>query len=476
MFEPSDLRQIDETLFEIPPGTRPGGDHEMRVPARVFTRKELLEDITDDRSLDQLANVACMPGIVGWALAMPDAHEGYGFPVGGVAAFDTEDGVISPGGIGYDINCGVRLLRADVPLNEVKEKLEDVGRTMFEYVPTGVGRSGPLTLSNDEMDAVLRLGAGQMIDMGHGREDDLQNIESGGCFEDADPSLVSGNAKSRGMDQVGTIGGGNHFVEAGYIDRIFDEEAAADIGIAEGDVTVLIHTGSRGLGHQVATDWIKTMNGVMSDYDIDLPDRELACAPFSSTEGREYFGAMKAAANYAWANRQMVTEEVREAFGRVFARGDDEQAPDLQVVYDVAHNIAKVESYEVDGRDREVVVHRKGATRAFPGQPVLIPGSMGTASYVLQGDDGSMTKSFGSSCHGAGRRMSRTQARKETSAAIVRDELKEQGIVINASSNKGISEEAPLAYKDVDDVVNVVHEAGIARKVARLRPLAVIKG
>jgi len=384
--------------------------------------------------------------------------------------------VISPGGIGYDINCGVRLLRADVPLSEVKEKLEDVGRTMFEYVPTGVGRSGPLTLSNDEMDAVLRLGARQMIEMGHGREEDLDHIESGGIFEDADPSLVSDNAKSRGLDQVGTIGGGNHFVEAGYVDRIFDEEAAADIGITEGDVTVLIHTGSRGLGHQVATDWIKTMNGVMSDYDIDLPDRELACAPFSSTEGQEYFAAMKAAANYAWANRQMVTEEVREAFERVFARGDDEQAPELQVVYDVAHNIAKVAEYEIDGRHRDVVVHRKGATRAFPGQPVLIPGSMGTASYVLQGDEGSMTKSFGSSCHGAGRRMSRTQARKETSAAIVRDQLREQGIVINASSNKGISEEAPLAYKDVDEVVGVVDDAGIARKVARLRPLAVIKG
>lgn len=472
MFEPSDLRQIDETLFEIAAGTRPGGSHEMRVPARVFTRKELLADITDDRSLDQLANVACMPGIVGWALAMPDAHEGYGFPVGGVAAFDTDEGVISPGGIGYDINCGVRLLRTDIPVSEVREKLEDAGRTMFEYVPTGVGRSGPLTLSNDEMEAVLQLGARQIVAMGYGREEDLDRIESGGIFERAEPSHVSDHAKSRGADQVGTIGGGNHFVEAGYVDRIFDEEAAAGMGIAAGDVTVLIHTGSRGLGHQVATDWIKTMNRVMRDYDISLPDRELACAPFSSTEGQEYFGAMMAAANYAWANRQMVTDEVRQAFQRVF--GDD--AAGLDIVYDVAHNIAKVEEYEIDGRKREVLVHRKGATRAFPGQPVLIPGSMGTASYVLQGASGSMTKSFGSSCHGAGRRMSRTQARKETSAAIVRDELREQGIVINASSNKGISEEAPLAYKDVDEVVNVVHEAGLARKVARLRPLAVIKG
>lgn len=472
MFQPSDLRQIDETLFEIPTSFRSDGPYAMRVPARVFTHADYLEEITDDRSLDQLVNVACLPGIVGWALAMPDAHEGYGFPVGGVAAFDVDDGIISPGGIGYDINCGVRLLRTDISPADVRTRLEDVGRTMFEYVPSGVGRGGELSLSSAQMDAVLRRGAHQMLDMGYAHEEDLEHIESGGIFEDADPAYVSEGAKSRGKDQVGTIGGGNHFVEAGYVDQVFDDKAAADMGIAEGGVTVLIHTGSRGLGHQVATDWIRTMNRVMSRYDISLPDRELACAPFFSPEGQKYFAAMKAAANYAWANRQMVTDQLRRAFERVF--GAD--APGLNVVYDIAHNIAKVEEYEVDGMSRKVVVHRKGATRAFPGQPVLIPGSMGTASYVLQGAKGSMTKSFGSSCHGAGRRMSRTQARKQTTAAVVRSELRAQGIVINASSNKGISEEAPLAYKDVDDVVNVVHEAGIARKIARLRPLAVIKG
>ncbi len=462
------LHAITPLLWEIPPSARA----DMRAPARVYATAALLEEIRRDRSLEQLVNVATLPGIVGWALAMPDAHEGYGFPVGGVAAFDLEAGVISPGGIGYDINCGVRLLRSTLTRAEVAAAAPNLGRTLFAAVPSGVGRSGMLQLTGRELDAVLEGGAQRMRELGYASERDLAHTESAGRLEGADPARVSAHARARGEDQLGTMGAGNHFVEVGYVEQVFDAAAAARMGLAAEQATVLIHTGSRGLGHQVATDFIRRMNQAMAGYGITLPDRELACAPFASADGQAYVAAMAAAANFAWANRQMITFEVRQAFARVFGPREAE----LELVYDVAHNIAKVEEYTVGGERRRVVVHRKGATRAFPGDPVLIPGSMGTASYVLEGAPGALAASFGSSCHGAGRRMSRTRARREASAAALRTELAALGITVNAGSRRGLTEEAPLAYKDVDEVVNVIHAAGLARKVARLRPLVVVKG
>lgn len=468
MFDRAKINRIAPMLWEIPRSFR----SDMRVPARVYASEMMLEEICKDRSLEQLINVATLPGIEKWALAMPDAHEGYGFPVGGVASFDQNEGIISPGGIGYDINCGVRLLRSGLIKEDIVPFLRDLGRTIFSVVPSGVGRGGKLSLYGSDLDLVLTLGARRMLELGYADQDDLAHIESDGILPGADPSLVSEHAKSRGRDQLGTMGAGNHFVEVGYVEKIFDTDAAEKLSLFQDQVTVLIHTGSRGLGHQVATDYIRLMNRVMPSYGIVLPDRELACVPFTSKEGQEYFAAMKAAANFAWANRQLITSEVREAFRQVFG----ERSSQLSLVYDVAHNIAKIEEYEIGGVRKEVVVHRKGATRAFPDQPVLIPGSMGTASYVLMGQEASLTQSFGSSCHGAGRRMSRTRARKQISAATLREELGAQGIVINAGSKRGLTEEAPLAYKDIDEVVNVIYEAGIAKKVARLRPLCVIKG
>ncbi len=468
MVDISQLNRISPVLWEIPTSFR----RDMRVPARIYASEPMLKAIRSDRSLQQLVNVATLPGIQQWALAMPDIHEGYGFPIGGVAAFDTHEGIISPGGIGYDINCGVRLLRTDITRSDAAPFMTDLGRTLFAEIPSGVGRGGQLALKGNDLDAVLSGGAPCLKELGYAEEEDLRHIESAGKLDGADPSRVSERAKARGRDQLGTMGAGNHFVEVGYVQQIFDRAMAERLGLIRDQVTVLIHTGSRGLGHQVATDYIRTMNRVMSGYGISLPDRELACVPFESPEARDYFSAMNAAANFAWANRQMITFEVRQAFGRVW-RTD---TPSISVVYDVAHNIAKVERYAIDGEERDVVVHRKGATRAFPDQPVLIPGSMGTASYVLMGRETSLRESFGSSCHGAGRRMSRTRARKQTTAARLREELSEQDIIISAGSKRGLAEEAPLAYKDIDDVVDVIHEAGIATKVARLRPLAVIKG
>ncbi len=468
MFDKSHLDRISPTLWEIPKAFR----DDMRAPARVYASESMLEEIAKDRSLEQLVNVATLPGIEKWALAMPDVHEGYGFPVGGVAAFDHERGIISPGGIGYDINCGVRLLAADMDIEEARPFLHDLGRTIFAQVPSGVGRSGKLVLQAHDFDAVLRGGAARMAALGYADSDDLARIESGGTLRDANPALVSDHAKARGHDQLGTMGAGNHFVEVGYVETVFNKDYAKRLALSENQITVLIHTGSRGLGHQVATDYIRLMNRAMPKYGLVVPDRELACAPFLSSEGQQYFAAMQAAANFAWANRQMIAFEVREAFARVFGK----DAPTLKTIYDVAHNIAKVEEYRIDGASRKMVVHRKGATRAFPNQPVIIPGSMGTASYVLMGQEAALSESFGSSCHGAGRRMSRTAARKKMGSKTLREELGRQGIVINAGSNKGLTEEAPFAYKNVDDVVNVIHDAGIAAKVARLRPLAVVKG
>jgi tRNA-splicing ligase RtcB (3'-phosphate/5'-hydroxy nucleic acid ligase) len=468
----SELRRVDDTLWEIPASTRP----DMRVAARVFADAELIEAIASDSSLEQLQNVATLPGIVGAALAMPDIHQGYGFPVGGVAATELPDGVVSPGGVGYDINCGVRLLAAPFTDEELGARREALVHEISRTVPAGAGkelrsRRGP------DLDEVLRIGSSTV-----GAEEDVELTESRGCLPGADSRAVSPRAKERGQGQLGTMGSGNHFVEVQRVDRVLDEGAAAAYGLAEGQVAVLIHSGSRGLGHQVCTDYVKQMDAAMRRYGIELPDRQLACAPASSPEGRAYLAAMAAAANFAWANRQAIADAVRAAIERVAGK---EARRATRQVYDVAHNVAKVETY--DGR--EVIVHRKGATRAFPagsdeipaayravGQPVFIPGSMGTASYVLAGEPGSLERSFGTTCHGAGRLLSRTAARKQIAGGDLRRQLESKGIVVRCPSPKGLAEEAPLAYKDVERVVEVVERAGLARRVARLVPLGVVKG
>jgi tRNA-splicing ligase RtcB len=468
----SDARRIDDTLWEIPAGLRA----DMRVPARVFADAELFEALERDGTLEQLANVATLPGIVDAALAMPDAHQGYGFPVGGVAAMELPDGVVSPGGVGYDINCGVRLLALPLTHGELGRRREPLVHEISRTVPAGAGKE---TRRRDgiDLDAVLRDGPRAL-----GATDDVELTESGGCLPGADPAAVSERARERGVGQLGTMGSGNHFVELQRVDRVLDEEAAEVFGLHKGQVTVLIHSGSRGLGHQVCTDYVRQMDVAMRRHGIELPDRQLACAPASSPEGRAYLAAMAAAANFAWANRQAIADAVRSAVARVLGRDVAERT---RQVYDVAHNVAKVETYG----GRELLVHRKGATRAFPpgstdvpepyravGQPVFIPGSMGTSSYVLAGEPGSVEHSFGTTCHGAGRTLSRTAARKQVAGAELRRELEGRGIVVRSPSNKGLAEEAPLAYKDVDRVVAVVARAGLARPVAQLVPLGVVKG
>jgi tRNA-splicing ligase RtcB len=452
----------------------------MRVPARVYADEELWRQIAKDRTLDQLLNVSTLPGAVSAAYAMPDAHEGYGFPVGGVAAFRARDGVISPGGVGYDINCGVRLLAADLDASEARPRLEALVHELSRRIPAGTGKGGSHRSGGEDLERVLGEGCRYLLERGLASPEDLENTEAGGSFETADPRAVSDRARQRGGSQLGTLGSGNHFVEVQKVERVFDAKAAAALGLQEGQLTILIHTGSRGLGHQVCTDYVRAMDAVMARHGIVLPDRELACAPFSSPEGRKYFGAMCAAANFAFANRQAITHSAREVFRRTYGEGSR-----LRLVYDVAHNMAKLERH---GK-QDLVVHRKGATRAFGpshpetpaayrgvGQPVLIPGSMGTASYVLVGTDEALGLSFGSTCHGAGRAMSRTAAKKVQSGQEVRKELEAKGIIVRAPGGGELAEEAPHAYKDVDRVVEVVHQAGLAKKVARLVPLGVIKG
>ena len=469
-------RQVGPFLYEIDKTAKP----HMHVPARVYADDVLFEQIKSDRSLDQLTNVATLPGVTRAVYAMPDVHEGYGFPVGGVAAMRENTGVISPGGVGYDINCGVRLLASEIEERELRPRLEAVVHELSRSVPSGTGRGTRKGLDARELDAILRNGSQALLEWGWVTEDDLAVTESRGRLPGADPDKVSDRAKNRGHDQLGTLGSGKHFLEVQYVDEVFDQEAAEICGLREGLVTVLIHTGSRGLGHQICTDYVRKMDAAMAKYGITIPDRELACAPFTSPEGQAYFGAMNAAANFAWANRQTIAFRVREVFRQFFGASGK-----LTLVYDVAHNIAKVEEH--DGQ--RVVVHRKGATRAFgpwhpelppkyraTGQPVLIPGSMGTASYVLMGNADSSELSFASSCHGAGRRMSRGAAKRAVQGGDVRRELARRGIIVRSPSAAELAEEAPLAYKDVERVVDVVHGAGIARKVARLRPVGVIKG
>jgi tRNA-splicing ligase RtcB len=478
------LKKINNQLWEIPQNLR----SDMRVPARIYADEKMIEKIFKDRSVEQLINVATLPGILKYALAMPDIHEGYGFPIGGVAAMDAKRGVISPGGVGYDINCGVRLLASSFLHNELKNFFPDLANQISRDVPSGVGRGGRLILEEKELNEILEGGAVKAVAQGHGEKDDLEKIEEGGRLEGADASLVSDRAKDRGRDQLGTLGSGNHFLEIQRVEKIFLPEAAKVFGLSKNQITVMIHTGSRGLGHQVATDYVRLMNAKLPSWKINLPDRELACAPLDSEEGQRYFKAMAAAANFAWANRQMITGLVRQAWERVLSRKSSGKY-NLGLVYDVAHNIAKFEEHEIDGEKVNVCMHRKGATRAFgpgqkelpeiyreTGQPVLIPGSMGTASYVMVGTDTAMSESFGSTCHGAGRRMSRAESRRRVSGAELKKELEAQGIIVRCTSLSGLTEEAPLAYKDIDEVIEVVDRAGLAKKVARLVPLAVVKG
>ncbi len=481
MVKKSQLIKHTDYLWEIPKETRP----DMKVPAHIYALEPLLDAIIQDKSLEQLINVATLPGITKAAIVMPDAHEGYGFPIGGVAATEWPDGVISPGGIGYDINCGVRLLKSSLTFEKVKDHLDNLSRELYKRVPSGVGKGGVIDLTPDQMDQVLTLGAAWAVNNGYGLKKDLAHIESQGVLKDADVHEVSDHAKRRGENQLGTIGAGNHFVEVDRVQEIFNEEIAEAFGLRKGQIVVLIHTGSRGLGHQIATDYIRIMVNAMQDYGIKLPDRELACVPLSSPEGQSYYKAMCAAANFAWCNREVITWEIRKAWKNIFGEAGGE----LELLYDVAHNMAKIEIHRVNGQEKKYIVHRKGATRAFGphdpdipqdfrhlGQPVLIPGSMGTASYVLAGTEKSMKLTFGSTCHGAGRRLSRRAAKRQIKGRQLQDELRERGIYVRAGSSRGVAEEAPAAYKDVNTVVQTVHLAEIATKVAKLNPLAVVKG
>lgn len=474
------IQKLDDYRYLVPKSFRDG----MKVEGLIYANDELIKAIEHDQTVMQVANVATLPGLVGRSLAMPDAHQGYGFAIGGVAAADIQTGVVSAGGVGFDINCGVRLLRSDLSLADVMPKLDPLLNQMFRDIPCGTGRKGIVGgLSDDELDDVLGNGAHWAVKRGYGTEQDLLHIEETGRIPNADPNRVSKRAKERGRDQLGTLGSGNHFAEVQYVEAVFDEEAAEAFGLRLQQVVILIHTGSRGLGHQVCTDYLEMMQTAMRKYNITIVDRQLACVPIRSPEGQSYLSAMAAAANFAFANRQMITHWTREAFTRVLGKGE------LNVIYDVCHNIAKEEEHEIDGRRRTVLVHRKGATRAFPkhrpeipkdyfevGQPVLIPGSMGTCSYVLVGTERAMDETFGSSCHGAGRSKSRHAAKKEISADELIQELKEKGIHVRGASKSGLTEENPNAYKDVSQVVEVVHNAGIAKKVAKLVPVGVIKG
>ncbi|MDZ4837088.1 MAG: RtcB family protein [Candidatus Melainabacteria bacterium] len=471
---------VDNNRYRIPRGYR----HDMRVDAMIFSSPELIKHVVGDLSLEQASNVATLPGILGQALAMPDMHQGYGFPIGGVAAMDPDEGVVSPGGVGFDINCGVRLMASPLKLNDIQSRMDELVTGLFKAVPTGAGKDGRLRLDASALDAVLRDGAKWAVKEGYGTKDDIDCTEDGGCLPYAIPDKISDRAKKRGASQLGTLGSGNHFLEVDVVDKVFDQEAAAAFGLFEGQICFMVHCGSRGLGHQVCTDFVSTMAPVMKRSGIIVPDRELACCPINSPEGQAYLGAMAAAANFAFANRQCIMQWVRDVVKKVFSRDVE-----LSQVYDVAHNMAKFENHTIDGVDKPVLVHRKGATRAFPagrpelaqkfqsiGQPVIIPGDMGRASYVLVGTEQALKESFGSVCHGAGRLMSRTQARKGRDSRDVIADLAKRGVIAKASSREGLTEEVPEAYKPIDDVVKAVKDAGLARPVVRLRPVGVVKG
>jgi len=476
--------KIDDYRWKIPENYKTG----MRVPGLIYASKEMLESICDEQTPEQVANVAFLPGIVGYSFAMPDIHWGYGFPIGGVAAMDIKDGVISPGGVGYDINCGVRLLRTSLSEAEVRPRINELINALFLNVPSGLGSEGKIKVSQKEMNQLMVEGARWAVKRGLGSEEDLDATEEGGCLSGADPIKISDKAVKRGMPQAGTLGSGNHFLEIQVVKEIFDSHIASIMGITEiGQILVLIHTGSRGFGHQVCTDYLRVMEGAVSKYGIKLPDRQLACAPIESSEGQDYLGAMACAANYAWVNRQCIAHWVRESFSKIF--GKSPEALGMRQIYDVAHNIAKMEEHTIDGRKLKVCVHRKGATRAFPaghkdvpkcykeiGQPVLVPGDMGRCSFVAVGTQKAMSESFGSTCHGAGRALSRGAAMRSMQGRDVARELKNRGITIKAGNIPSLAEEASQAYKDITEVIEVVHQAGISRKVAMAIPMGVIKG
>ena len=472
-----DFVKINDWLWEIPRSFR----QDMKVPARIYISEKMLKNLEGD-AIRQIINVATLPGIVKYSLAMPDAHSGYGFVIGGVAATKLPDGAISPGGIGYDQNCGCRLLFSDCLEKDVRPHLEKLIIEIQKQVPSGLGRGRQIKLSIEEIDKVLETGAKRLIEQGYGEKEDIENCEENGWIAEADNRFISSQAKNRGRDQLGTLGSGNHFCQLDKVDEIFDEKIAKVFGLFKNQVVIMVHTGSRGLGHQNCTDYLNLMIKTMPKYKIKLPDRELACVPFNSSEGQKFFKAMCGGANYAWANRQMITHYIRKAWQKIIGGGK------LKLLYDVAHNIAKIEKHKVDGQDIELCVHRKGATRAFPprhseipikyrevGQPVLIPGTMGTASYVLRGTEKGKAAWF-SAPHGAGRTMSRGAARRKVWGEDLRRQLLKQGIIPKTKSMPGLAEEAPIAYKDIDEVVRVVDAVGIARRVCRLIPLGVIKG
>ena len=475
--------KISDLVWEIPKYKQG-----MRVPGHIFADETLLLKMEQDRTLDQCSNVSFLPGIQKYSITLPDGHEGYGFPIGGVAAFDQDDGVLSPGGIGYDINCGVRLLRCNLTKEEMKPKVSQILDLLFNSIPSGLGSKGQLRLSMGELENVVLGGVEWVISQGYGWKDDAKYCEESGTMSKANPDKVSLTAKRRGIPQLGSLGSGNHFLEVQYVDKIYDSKVAKQFGILnEGQITVMIHTGSRGFGHQICSDYIRIMEKAVQKYALTLPARELACAPLTSREAEDYYSAMCAAANYAWANRQIITYRVRQAFEKIFNKSSDNL--DLHTIYDVAHNIAKLEEHNVEGLTKKLYVHRKGATRAFPpghpdlppdyrtvGQPVIIPGSMGTSSYLLVGSTKSMDLTFGSTAHGAGRMMSRSAAKRRFRADEIKSTLKNRGILVRAASMSVLSEEADLAYKDVDRVVNVSHNLGLGLLVARLSPLGVTKG
>ncbi len=479
MISKSDFKKINDYLWEIPRSFR----YDMRVPARIYTSEKMLEDIFRDRSIPQLINGTTLPGIIKYAIAMPDCHEGYSVPIGFIGAVRVSDGVISPGACGFDINCGMRLLKSDYLEKEIKPYLDKLATEIQRQVPSGLGKGRKIKLSIEQVSRILEGGVPYLVKQGYGNQEDIENCEDGGRMEQADALTVSDKAKNRGRGQVGTLGSGNHFLEVQKVEEIFNEKVAEVFGLFKDQVVIMIHCGSRGLGHQVCTDYLKTMIPAMQRYKINMPDREFACVPFKSDEGQKYFSAMAAAANYAWANRHMITHYVRESWKKIL--GEKEE---LELLYDVAHNIIKKEKHLIDGQEAEIIIHRKGSTRAFPpkhpeipekykevGQPVIIPGTMGTASYILTGTEKSK-EAWYTVNHGAGRTMSRGAARRRFSGQQVIQELEAKGIIVKYQRPRSIVEEAPLAYKDIESVVEIVDKAGLAKKVAKLVPIAVLKG
>ncbi len=484
MAPPKELKRVSEAVWELPTSFKKG----MLVPARVYGTEKIVNAM-DNGVFDQVTNVACLPGIQNHAYCMPDGHWGYGFPIGGVAAFDLKEGVISPGGIGFDINCGMRMLTTNLSINDFQPKLHEVVDTLFKTVPTGVGVKGFVKVNRSQFDEVSETGAAWCIENNYGWEEDLERMEEHGVIQGADVSKVTDKAKSRGMEQLGTLGSGNHYLEVQVVrdENIFDKELAEKMGIFDGQIVVMIHCGSRGFGHQIATDYLRVFDTAMQKYNIHVHDKELACAPFSSEEGQDYYKAMACAANMAFANRQVILHRVRECFSKIFRKSPEDL--EMHLVYDVAHNVAKVEDHSVGSRKKKVLVHRKGSTRSFPpdhpelnqlykkiGQPVIIGGSMETGSYLLVGTQKAMTETFGSTAHGSGRTMSRTQAKNEIRGDLLQKDMAKHGIYVRATSMAGLAEEAGRAYKNIDDVIDAVNKAGISRPVVGLKPIGNIKG